>query len=137
MRKSPCDLENCIFPCGSSSLANLSPVHETLFLDLFEVKEFGVDDLEEDTQAEDGEAEGGHQEEDGIRTGPRKLIRIIPDENYEWNLATGIYKSSKKVGIYLSGAATLDIDGLVHDGHRILVQRCNAILNKKEKCIRI
>ena len=70
VEKFPCDLENCIFPCGSSSLANLSPVHETLFLDLFEVKEFGFDDLEEDTQAEDGEAEGGHREEDGRRTGP-------------------------------------------------------------------
>ena len=115
MRKSPCDLENCIFPCGSSSLANLSPVHETLFLDLFEVKEFEFDDLEEDTQAEDGEAEGGHQEEDGIRTGPRKLIGIIPDENNEWNLATGIYK----VGIYLSDTAILDIDGLAYDSHRV------------------
>ena len=26
----------------------------------------------------------------------RKLIGIIPDENREWNLATGIYKASSK-----------------------------------------
>ena len=96
VEKYPCDLENCIFLSGSSYLAIQIPVHETFFLDLFEVKEFGFDDLEEDTQAEDGEAEGGHQEEDGIRTGPKKLIGIIPDENNEWNLATGIYKASSK-----------------------------------------
>ena len=65
VEKFPCDLENCIFPSGSSYPAIQSPVHETLFLDLFEVKE-EIKDLEADTQAEDSEAEGGHQEEDGI-----------------------------------------------------------------------
>ena len=65
VEKFPCDLENCISLSGSSYQAIQIPVHETFFLDLFEVKE-EFEDLEADTQAEGSEAEGGHQEEDGI-----------------------------------------------------------------------
>ena len=61
----PCDLENCSFLNWSTYLAIQIPVHETVFLDLLEVKE-EFEDLEADTQAEGSEAEGGHQEEDGI-----------------------------------------------------------------------
>ncbi len=43
-----------------------------MFLDLLEVKE-EFEDLEEDTQAGGSEAEGEHQEEDSIRTGPENF----------------------------------------------------------------
>ena len=54
-----CDLENCISLNWNTYLAIQIPVHETVFLDLFEVKE-EFEDLEADTRAEGHEAEGGH-----------------------------------------------------------------------------
>ena len=42
-----------------------TPVSEPLLVDHFEVKEVNKD-LKADTQAEDSEAKGGFQEEDGI-----------------------------------------------------------------------
>ena len=44
-------------------------------MDHFEVKEVNKD-LIADTQAEDSEAEGGFQEEDGIRTGSEETYQI-------------------------------------------------------------
>ena len=63
--KFPCDLENCGLLNWFSHLVNWTPVSEPVHVDLFEVKEENKD-LEANTQAEDSEAKGGFQEEDGI-----------------------------------------------------------------------
>ena len=63
-----------------------------------------------------------------------KLIKLIPKRSRKWNLATGIYEI--KVGIQLSGALILDIDGQKHDGRRILVHRHDAILKTKRENVR-
>ena len=62
--KFPCDLENWALLPWFTHLANWTPVSEPLLVDHFEVKEVNKD-LEADIQAEDSEAKGGFQEEDG------------------------------------------------------------------------
>ena len=63
--KSPCNLESQGLLDRHSHQANCTPVSEPLLVDHFEVKEVNKD-LEADIQAEDSEAKGGFQEEDGI-----------------------------------------------------------------------